>query len=47
VFEGAFSLPLAPMTGLALSIVALTVMVGLGNSRDVVRRAPLEVLREE
>jgi putative ABC transport system permease protein len=47
VFEGAFSLPLVPMTGLALSIVALTVMVGLANSRDVVRRAPLEVLREE
>jgi putative ABC transport system permease protein len=47
VFEGAFSLPLVPMAGLALSIVALTVLVGLANSREVVRRAPLEVLREE
>jgi putative ABC transport system permease protein len=47
VFEGAFSLPLVPMTGLGLSIVALTVTVGLANSREVVRRAPLEVLREE
>jgi putative ABC transport system permease protein len=47
VFEGTFSLPLVPMSGLILSIVALTVIVGLGNSRDVVRRTPLEVLRDE
>jgi putative ABC transport system permease protein len=47
VFEGSFSLPLAPMSGLILSIVALTVIVGLANSRDVVRRTPLEVLRDE
>jgi putative ABC transport system permease protein len=47
VFEGRFSLPLLPMTGLMLSIVALTVLVGLANSRDVIRRTPLEVLREE
>jgi putative ABC transport system permease protein len=47
VFEGSFSLPVLPMTGLTLSIVALTVVVGLANSRDVVRRTPLEVLRDE
>ena len=47
VFEGAFSLPVVAMIGLALIIVVLTVIVGLANSRDVVRRAPLEVLREE
>jgi putative ABC transport system permease protein len=47
VFEGSFSLPLIPLSGLILSVVALTVMVGLANSRDVVRRTPLEVLREE
>jgi putative ABC transport system permease protein len=47
VFQGQFSLPLLPMTGLTLSIVALTVVVGLANSRDVVRRTPLDVLREE
>jgi putative ABC transport system permease protein len=47
VFEGNFSVPVLPMTGLTLSIVALTVVVGLVNSRDVVRRTPLEVLREE
>jgi hypothetical protein len=35
------------MTGLTLSIVALTVVVGLANSRDVLRRTPLEVLRDE
>jgi putative ABC transport system permease protein len=47
VFEGAFSLPVLPMSALAITIVLLTLLVGLGNSRDVVRRAPLEVLREE
>jgi putative ABC transport system permease protein len=47
LFDGAFSLPVLPMSALAAAIVALTVVVGLGNSRDVVRRAPLEVLREE
>jgi putative ABC transport system permease protein len=47
VFEGRFFLPLLPMSGLTLSVVALTVLVGLANSRDVIRRTPLEVLREE
>lgn len=47
VFEGGFSLPLVPMMALAASIVGLTVIVGLANSREVVRRTPLEVLREE
>ncbi|HJR15708.1 MAG TPA: hypothetical protein VJ808_02560 [Gemmatimonadales bacterium] len=47
VFEGGFSLPLLPMTVLTASIVALTVAVGLANSRDVIRRTPLAVLREE
>jgi putative ABC transport system permease protein len=47
LFEGRFSLPLLPMTALTLSIIALTVIVGLLNSRDVVRRTPLEVLRDE
>jgi putative ABC transport system permease protein len=47
LFEGPFTLPLAQLSGLALSIIALTVTVGLANSRDVVRRPPLEVLRDE
>jgi putative ABC transport system permease protein len=47
LFDSAFSLPVLPMSALAAAIVLLTVVVGLGNSRDVVRRAPLEVLREE
>jgi putative ABC transport system permease protein len=47
VFEGTFTLPMLPMTGLALTIVALTVIVGLVNSREVVRQPPLEVLRQE
>jgi putative ABC transport system permease protein len=47
VFEGTFTVPLASMGGLAAGVVALTIGVGLANSRDVVRRTPLEVLREE
>ncbi len=47
VFESRFTVPLIPLAGLGLAIVALTVAVGLANSRDVVQRAPLEVLRDE
>jgi putative ABC transport system permease protein len=47
LFESSFSVPFMPLGALVLAIVALTVGVGLANSREVVRRAPLEVLREE
>lgn len=47
VFEGPFTLPMLQMAALTLTVVALTVIVGLANSRDVVRRTPLEVLRNE
>jgi putative ABC transport system permease protein len=47
VFEGSFTLPVLQMAALTLTVVALTVIVGLANSRDVVRRAPLEVLRQD
>jgi putative ABC transport system permease protein len=47
LFDGPFALPVFPLTALSTGIVALTVIVGLSNSRDVLRRAPLEVLREE
>lgn len=47
VFEGSFGLPVIPMSALTLLIVTVTVLVGLANSRDVVRRPPLEVLREQ
>jgi putative ABC transport system permease protein len=47
VFEGRFSLPILPFGVLAAGVVALTVVVGLANSREVLRRPPLEVLRAE
>jgi putative ABC transport system permease protein len=47
VFEGRFTLPLLPLAGLGGAVVALTVAVGLANSREVLRRPPLEVLRAE
>jgi putative ABC transport system permease protein len=47
VFAGTFALPLAPLAALGGLIVLLTVVVGLANSREVIRRPPLEVLRGE
>jgi putative ABC transport system permease protein len=46
-FDGGFTLPPLPFAGLGAAVVALTVAVGLANSRDVLRRPPLEVLRGE
>jgi putative ABC transport system permease protein len=47
VFDARFALPLLPLAGLGAAVVALTVAVGLANSREVLRRPPLEVLRSE
>ena len=47
VFESSFSLPLPALGGLTLSIVTLTVIVGLWNSLEVLNRTPLEVLRND
>jgi putative ABC transport system permease protein len=47
VFEGTFRLPALPLSALMLLVTGLTVIVGLANSRDVVRRPPLEVLRQD
>jgi putative ABC transport system permease protein len=47
VFEGRFALPALPLAGLTLGVVGVTVIVGLLNSREVIRRTPLEVLRAE
>ncbi len=46
VFESPFGVP-ASIGGLGVIVVAGTALMGLLNSRDVVRRAPLEVLRGE
>ena len=47
VFEGRFSPQPMSLAALVLGVVALTVVVGLLNSREVIRRTPLEVLRGE
>jgi hypothetical protein len=39
--------PAGPLAGLTVGVVALTVAVGLANSREVIRRTPLEILRQE
>jgi len=45
VFKLEFNLSWWPILGIFVFIVALTVLIGLLNSRDVVKRSPLEVLR--
>jgi putative ABC transport system permease protein len=47
LFEGSFTLPVIPLSLLAMGVVILTVAVGLANSREVLRLPPLEVLRAE
>lgn len=47
VFELDFNLNWFPIIGIFFFIVFLTVAIGLWNSRDVVKRSPLEVLRNE
>ncbi len=47
LFHETFHLPLPAFLALGGAVVLLTVAVGLWNSREVVRKTPLEVLREE
>jgi putative ABC transport system permease protein len=47
VFEGDFALPGPALLGLLLSVLGLTIAVGLSGSTEVWRRPPLEVLRAE
>jgi putative ABC transport system permease protein len=47
LFEGDFVPALSPLAVLVAAVTALTVVVGLLNSREVLRRPPLEVLRAE
>jgi putative ABC transport system permease protein len=47
IFETAFTVEWLPLLMVFVSICVLTVFIGLINSRAVVRRPPLEILREE
>jgi len=47
VFGGTFALPGVPLLALLLSVLGLTIVVGLLGSTEVWRRPPLEVLRSE
>jgi putative ABC transport system permease protein len=47
VFESRFQLPVMELAGLTLLLVGLTLGVGLWNSAEILKRAPLAVLREE
>ncbi|HTL04440.1 MAG TPA: FtsX-like permease family protein, partial [Gemmatimonadales bacterium] len=47
VFEAPFQLPALELGGLTLLLIGLTLGVGLWNSAEILKRAPLAVLREE
>jgi putative ABC transport system permease protein len=47
VFDGRFALPLVELAVLLVSVLALTVAVGLAGSTEVWRRPPLELLRAD
>jgi putative ABC transport system permease protein len=47
VFKAPFDLPGAELGGLTLLLIGLTLTVGLWNSAEILKRAPLAVLREE
>lgn len=47
VFETEFKIQWLPLLIVFVAICLLTVFIGLANSRAVVRRPPLEILREE
>ncbi|MDF1699184.1 MAG: FtsX-like permease family protein [Saprospiraceae bacterium] len=46
VFELAFSLNWLPIIGIFIFIVTLTVVIGLWNSKEVVKKSPLQILRD-
>jgi putative ABC transport system permease protein len=47
VFEGRFGVPGPSMLALVLTVMVMTVAVGLSGSTEIWRRPPLEVLRAE
>ncbi|MFL5464549.1 MAG: ABC transporter permease [Gemmatimonadaceae bacterium] len=46
IFKTAFALPVVPIVGIAASIVALTLAIGLLAGRDVFRETPIAALRD-
>jgi putative ABC transport system permease protein len=46
LFEMTFHLPAIPLLAFWVGTAALTTIIGLANSRDVVRRTPLAGMRE-
>ncbi len=47
VFKAGFALPALSLAALGAAVVVLTVTIGLWNSADVLRRTPLEALRND
>ena len=46
-FEGSFSPEWIPLTGLFMAISGITILIGIFNSREIINKPPLEILRKE
>jgi putative ABC transport system permease protein len=46
-FESSFSPEWLPLTALFISISAITILIGIFNSREILNKPPLEILRKE
>ncbi|NIR28936.1 MAG: FtsX-like permease family protein, partial [Gammaproteobacteria bacterium] len=46
LFEADFHLPALPLVGFALAAAVVTAAIGFVSSRDVLRRPPLQVMRD-
>ena len=46
IFKAPFGTPLGPLTGIALLVVGLTLLIGLLAGRDVFRETPITALRD-
>jgi putative ABC transport system permease protein len=47
LFKASFGLPFLSLSGLTLTCIGLTVAVGLWSSAEILKRPPLDILREE
>jgi len=46
IFKAPFGTPFVPLTGIALLVVGLTLLIGLLAGRDVFRETPITALRD-
>jgi predicted lysophospholipase L1 biosynthesis ABC-type transport system permease subunit len=46
IFKIPFAFPITPLAGIAVAVIALTLLIGLLAGRDVFKETPIAALRE-